>query len=214
MVPKTAQKTATSNTLMIGEHVPTSVEHALTYGAAASPSQAFNEPNADRHEFAMKKVVDATSRTVAPDIDDEVLAFSHDERSNDSIWIDIGAPIMRAFEGSREYVLSPTGARRDRRSAIESASHRIRESLVLPNHFGGCGQHGRKSTSRWGEALISGEEDADHTVPAVETGGWIARCDVTSASLVRERDDALHTETDPASMEGAYSGSYLRTRTW
>lgn len=136
--PENSAKDGTSNTLMIGEHVPTSVEHAVTYGAAASPSQAFNEPNADRHEFAIKKVVDAPSPTVAPDIDDEVLVFSHDERSNNSIWIDIGAPIMRAFEGSREYVLTqPEHAATDE---AQSSRQSPDTGIVLPNHFGGCGR--------------------------------------------------------------------------
>jgi hypothetical protein len=216
--PENSAKDGTSNTLMIGEHVPTSVEHALTYGAAVSPSQAFNEPNADRHEFAIKKAVDATSPTVAPDIDDEVLAFSHDERSNDSIWIDIGAPIMRAFEGSREYVLTqPEHAATDEAQSsppvtgygnlssfqIISAGADAAGSRLF---VGNLTMHSEAYDEPWGEALISGEEDAVK-VPAVQTGGWIA--DVTYERLASPReDDAFHTETIH-STEGAYSGSYL-----
>jgi hypothetical protein len=66
--------------------------------------------------------------------------------------------------------------------------------------------HSEAYDEPWGEALISGEEDAVK-VPAVQTGGWIA--DVTYERLASPReDDAFHTETIH-SMEGAYSGSYL-----
>jgi hypothetical protein len=71
---------------------------------------------------------------------------------------------------------------------------------------GNLTMHSEACDEPWGEALISGEEDAVK-VPAVQTGGWIADVTYERPASPRE-DDAFHTETIH-SMEGAYSGSYL-----
>ena len=61
-------------------------------------------PDAVPRDLTINKVVDAT--TVVPEVDDEVLMFSHEGGTNDSIWIDMEAPIMRASDGRHAYVLT------------------------------------------------------------------------------------------------------------
>ena len=178
-------------------------QHFLLEVAGVTP----NGPDANRHEFTIKKLVDATSPTFAPDVDDEVLVFSHEGSTNDSIWIDIGAPILRTSDGRSEYVLTSiehtaTDARLPGSPFFQSTMDASR--FMNPASFqiisegtdeagsrlfvGNLTMHSDASNAPEGEVLVSGEEDAVE-VPAVQTGGWIA--DVTY-----ERMESVHALYD------------------
>jgi hypothetical protein len=124
-----------------------------------------------------------------------VLVFSHEEGANDSIWIDIGAPIMGASKG---YVLTQ----------LEHAA---------PNEAQSCSPgYGNPSTF---QIISAGADEAgsrlfvgnltmhsEASVSAAQTGGWIA--DVTYERLAGHGEGNAHgTETiDP--LESDYSGAH------
>ena len=79
-------------------------------------------------EFAVENVPNNAGHSPAfmPEIDDQVLLFSPEAGGNNSIWIDIEAP-GHARVRRRSWIRAhPTGARRDRPSAIGLARQRIR----------------------------------------------------------------------------------------
>ena len=172
-------------------------------------------PDAVPHDLTIKKLVDAT--TVVPEVDDEVLVFSHEGGANDSIWIDMGAPVRHASEGARGYVLTQpehaatndANADTQRYSFVFDGDSRD-SGYVSPASFqiisaGADGEYGSRlfvgnltmrseaSNEPGVEVLVSDEEDV-FKVPAVQTGAWIA--DVTYERVASERaGDALSTQT-------------------
>ena len=172
-------------------------------------------PDAVPRDLTINKVVDAT--TVVPEVDDEVLMFSHEGGTNDSIWIDMEAPIMRASDGRHAYVLAqPEHAATDDANAGTQPYSFVfggdsqDSGYVTPSSFqiisagedgeygsrlfvGNLTMHSKASNEPEGEVLVSGEEDAV-SVPAVQTGAWIA--DVTYERLAGDREgDAFATQT-------------------
>jgi hypothetical protein len=73
-------------------YVLTSVDHVVGGGRSILEFSVENHPNNPGQSPGEYQECKVTKLADAPEINDEVLVFSHEEGANDSIWIDIGAP--------------------------------------------------------------------------------------------------------------------------
>jgi hypothetical protein len=89
----------TSNSFMFGEYVHTdSKDHGIAWVSGDGGTRG----GTSILEFAVENHPNNTGHKPG----DELLALSHEAGTNDSIWIDIDAPLVRAFDSGHEYFLT------------------------------------------------------------------------------------------------------------